>query len=34
MLQQGAVAASVRIDSIDDELVLGVEPAEQPVPVT
>ena len=26
--------APVRIDSIDDELVLGVEPAEQPVPVT
>ncbi len=26
--------APVRVDSIDDELVLGVEPAEQPVPVT
>jgi len=26
--------APVRIDSIDDELVLDVEPAEQPVPVT
>ena len=26
--------APVRIDSIDDELVLEVEPAEQPVPVT
>jgi len=25
--------APVRVDSIDDELVLGVEPAEQPVPV-
>jgi membrane-bound serine protease (ClpP class) len=29
-----ARGAPVRIDSIDDELVLGVEPAEQPVPVT
>ena len=26
--------APVRVDSIDDELVLEVEPAEQPVPVT
>ena len=26
--------APVRVDSIDDELVLDVEPAEQPVPVT
>jgi hypothetical protein len=25
--------APVRVDSIDDELVLDVEPAEQPVPV-
>jgi membrane-bound serine protease (ClpP class) len=29
-----ARGAPVRVDSIDDELVLGVEPAEQPVPVT
>jgi membrane-bound serine protease (ClpP class) len=26
--------AAVRIDSIDEDLVLEVEPAEQPVPVT
>src|SRR5262249_57114363 len=26
--------ASIRVDSIDDDLVLDVEPAEQPLPVT